>query len=115
MAKLENSKTFAVGALVGGVLGAVTALLFAPKSGKELRADLADQYQNVSDKTQELARSVGTSTSEWVDRAKEKGSAVIGEVKSWSFRRNESEDSRQELAQVSEISLEEEAEIVRQG
>lgn len=42
MHKLEmrTTKTFALGALVGAVAGAAFALLYAPKSGRELRGDL---------------------------------------------------------------------------
>ncbi len=39
----ENScdhSSFFKGLLIGGALGAITALLFAPKSGKELRSDI---------------------------------------------------------------------------
>ncbi|WP_193394523.1 YtxH domain-containing protein, partial [Paenibacillus sp. A3] len=37
MAAEKRNKDLLVGAVIGGVLGAVTALLFAPKSGRELR------------------------------------------------------------------------------
>jgi len=37
------TKTFAVGALVGAVVGAAFALLYAPKAGRELRTDLRRQ------------------------------------------------------------------------
>ncbi len=33
---------FFIGAFVGGLIGAVLALLFAPKSGVELRQDIID-------------------------------------------------------------------------
>ena len=35
-----NAKDFLIGTLVGGIVGSLTALLLAPKSGKELRGDL---------------------------------------------------------------------------
>ncbi|MEN1968185.1 YtxH domain-containing protein [Lentibacillus sp. N15] len=35
-----NSKNFIIGALIGGIVGASTALLYAPKSGKQLRDDI---------------------------------------------------------------------------
>ena len=35
-----NGKDFLLGAVVGGVIGAITALLLAPKPGDELRAIL---------------------------------------------------------------------------
>jgi gas vesicle protein len=41
MANQENDR-FLCGLLMGGILGAATALLFAPKSGRELRSDLRE-------------------------------------------------------------------------
>ena len=35
-----EAKSFAVGALMGATMGAIIALLYAPKAGRELRADL---------------------------------------------------------------------------
>jgi gas vesicle protein len=38
------------GALIGGAIGAITALVFAPKSGRELRRDIADRSAELYDK-----------------------------------------------------------------
>lgn len=35
-----NSKDFLIGTLIGGIIGATTALFLAPKSGKELRDEI---------------------------------------------------------------------------
>lgn len=48
------SKGFLIGAVVGGAVGAVVALLFAPKSGRELRRDIADRTEDVVDKAQQM-------------------------------------------------------------
>ena len=45
-----NTKDFLIGALVGGIVGAVTALLLAPKSGKEMRSDLNFQAHALKEK-----------------------------------------------------------------
>ncbi|MCC3373909.1 YtxH domain-containing protein [Cohnella sp. REN36] len=60
MADRKVVKSFVYGALTGAVAGAVTALLFAPKSGKELRKDISDTAQRVGEKTADLGRSAGT-------------------------------------------------------
>ena len=84
----QNSdfKSFLLGALIGGVVGTVTALLFAPKSGKELRRDIADTsadfYDKASDyvinvtnegksKVQEAYTVAINKTSELIDEASE--------------------------------------------
>ena len=41
--------------LLGGMLGAAAALLFAPKSGRELRADIADATRKGVDQAREKA------------------------------------------------------------
>lgn len=41
--------------LLGGAMGAAVALLFAPKSGRELREDLADATRKGVDRTRETA------------------------------------------------------------
>ena len=35
-----NNKGFILGAIIGSAVGAITALIFAPKSGRELRQDI---------------------------------------------------------------------------
>ena len=40
--------------LVGGGIGAILALLFAPKTGQEFRADIADTTRKGLDKTKEI-------------------------------------------------------------
>jgi gas vesicle protein len=50
-----NSKDFIIGALVGGIVGAASAFLFAPKSGKELRSNLNDHASSFREKTEHLA------------------------------------------------------------
>jgi gas vesicle protein len=41
--------------LIGGGIGAVLALLFAPKAGEELRSDIADATRKGLNKTEEIA------------------------------------------------------------
>ncbi len=41
--------------LIGGLVGAAAALLFAPKSGRELRADIADATRKGVDQARERA------------------------------------------------------------
>ena len=50
-----NSKDFLIGALVGGIIGAATALFLAPKSGAELRDDVTTQATHLKEKTVDLS------------------------------------------------------------
>ncbi|MDI4646777.1 YtxH domain-containing protein [Cohnella hashimotonis] len=60
MAERKVVKSFLFGALSGAALGAAAALLFAPKSGKELRKDIADTAQVVGTKTADLGKAAGS-------------------------------------------------------
>lgn len=94
MASEKKGKDLLIGAIVGGLLGAATALLFAPKSGRELRSDIAENAKTVSDKTvqlansvsqktQEVAKSVSTTTTDFVGKAKDTATNVVDTVRSW--------------------------------
>ena len=58
--------------LVGAGIGAVLALLFAPKSGEELRSDIADATRKGIDKSKEAAQQLGAKASEYYDATREK-------------------------------------------
>ncbi|MCQ6278397.1 YtxH domain-containing protein [Bacillus sp. EB600] len=53
-----STKNFLTGAVIGGVVGAAAALLFAPKAGKEIRSNLNNQVTNLFDKTTQLSDEV---------------------------------------------------------
>ena len=63
------SKGFVLGAIIGGAIGAITALLLAPKSGRELREDLAmrsgEIYDKASDYFSEVEGNVSTAVISW--------------------------------------------------
>ncbi len=58
---------------VGAVLGAATALLFAPRSGRETRDFLADKGRDLADK----ARGVSADAKAYVQGKKEDISAAV--------------------------------------
>lgn len=62
--------------LVGAGIGAVVALLFAPKSGRELRGDIADATKKSVEYTQENARLLGAKASELYSTSREKASQM---------------------------------------
>lgn len=51
MSNYRNNNNFLLGALMGGIIGGATGLLFAPKKGEDLRCDLADGYNRINDMT----------------------------------------------------------------
>lgn len=52
----EKKGRFIKGAILGGLLGSVAALLLAPKSGKALRKDLKTTAERISDRLMEVRK-----------------------------------------------------------
>lgn len=67
-----NSKDFLIGTLVGGIVGATTALFLAPKSGKELRDNIGEQAIIVKEKTGKITNDALEKSNEFAAIAKEK-------------------------------------------
>lgn len=51
--------------LIGAGIGAITALLFAPKAGSELRSDIADATKKGLDYARDTGREVGERATEY--------------------------------------------------
>ena len=68
----DNISTKLTFFLVGAGIGAVLALLFAPKSGEELRNDIADATRKGIDKSREAAQQLGTKATEVYDATRQK-------------------------------------------
>jgi gas vesicle protein len=73
--------------LIGGGIGAILALLFAPKSGQELRSDLADATRKGIDRSREAAQQLGDRAGEYYEATRERASELystasdkVGEV-----------------------------------
>ena len=64
--------------LIGAGIGATLALLFAPKSGRELRGDIADYTKRGVDAAGEQARVIGERATEMYGTAANKASAAYG-------------------------------------
>ena len=67
--------------LIGAGIGATLALLFAPKSGRELRGDIADYTRRGVDAAGEGARRVGTRASELYDSTSERVQTAYGSAR----------------------------------
>src|ERR1700736_6885945 len=73
--------------LIGGGIGAVLALLFAPKSGHELRGDIADATRKGIDKSRETAQELGQRAGEYYESTRDRATELyptaaekVGEV-----------------------------------
>ena len=68
----DNISTRLTYLLIGGGIGAVLALLFAPKSGEELRSDIADATRKGIDKSREAAQQIGDRAGEYYEQTRER-------------------------------------------
>lgn len=91
----SNNKDFLLGTIVGGIVGAVTAMLLTPKSGRELRSDLNEQATVVKDKSLQIKDTAMEKGNEWISVAKEK---------STDFAKTVSEQSSQVADKVKEVT-----------
>lgn len=63
--------------LIGGGIGAIIALLFAPKSGVELRGDIADATRKGIEKGKETAHHLQDVAGEYYEVSREKASEIV--------------------------------------
>lgn len=68
----DNISTRLTYLLIGGGIGAVIALLFAPKSGHELRGDLADATRKGIDRSREAAQQIGERAGTYYEAGRER-------------------------------------------
>lgn len=73
--------------LIGGGIGAVIALLFAPKSGHELRGDIADATRKGIDRTRETASQLGARAGEYYEATRDKAGDVAAAAREAATRR----------------------------
>ncbi|MBM7578978.1 YtxH domain-containing protein [Jeotgalibacillus terrae] len=84
MEKNNNSRDFVLGALIGSIAGAVTALFLAPKSGGEFRQELNTQAGRLKDRSYEWKDQAVTKSSEMAALAKEKSAVISKNVQDQS-------------------------------
>jgi gas vesicle protein len=75
-----GSKEFVVGAIVGGIVGAATALFMAPKPGKEFRSDINGHAKTLTAKTEGIRQTAIEKGTGLVETAKERTSGITQKV-----------------------------------
>ena len=77
----NSGANFMVGLLIGAAMGAMGALLLAPKSGKELRADLREGGQKLKERAVDESRAVRDQLKETAEDIQERGRRVVDTTK----------------------------------
>ena len=74
---------------LGATVGAVVALLFAPKSGRELREDLADATRKGVDRARETGAQLSTRAGEYYETATSRAGELAATAREAASRRGE--------------------------
>jgi gas vesicle protein len=78
------AKGFFIGFLAGGTVGAIVALLTAPKSGRELRADIKVKSEEYFDEAEKYLAEAKDKARELINEGKKKSEKIIHDAKSKS-------------------------------
>jgi gas vesicle protein len=74
-------KGLLIGLLAGGALGAIAALLYAPKSGKELRSDIKRRANDLAGDATDYVRTARTKTLDIINEGKTRSDQVVANAK----------------------------------
>ncbi len=75
------AKGLFLGFIAGSAIGAVTALLFAPKSGEDLRKDLQAKSNQLRDTAQAQLRQAREKAEQLVNEGKKRSDDIVGQAK----------------------------------
>lgn len=78
---MAKGKKFGLGVILGAVFGAVTALLTAPKSGKETRQDIKDKAGELKGTAERKLKDAHKELDKLADEAKAKAKELQGKAK----------------------------------
>ena len=77
-------KGFFIGLLAGGAIGAIVALLYAPKSGKELQKDIKNKTDEYYDETEKFISDAKVKAKDMMNEGKKRWEQLIANAKSKS-------------------------------
>jgi gas vesicle protein len=83
MANEENGmgKGLLIGFLTGAAVGSILALLFAPKSGKELRQDIKNKSQDFMEDAETYLANAKDKASQLINEGKKKSEKIVADAK----------------------------------
>jgi gas vesicle protein len=73
----SETKKMIGGFLLGGTIGAVLAILYAPKSGKEMRKDISKKARQIKNNAVDLIEDTIEDVKEFVSDIKEKTESIV--------------------------------------
>jgi len=79
--RTSSTKGFLLGLLAGGAIGGLTALLYAPKSGRELRKDIGKKGREVMKETEHYVDNAKTKASEILSESRRKAESLLSDAR----------------------------------
>ena len=76
----QSGSSFMLGMLTGAFVGAGLALLFAPRSGQEIRQQLGEQYRGLAERVGEQAQNWRGTANEWREQGRERLQQFSGQL-----------------------------------
>ena len=76
----QSGASFMLGMVTGALVGAGVALLFAPKAGTEMRAELGERYRGIADRVGEQTQSLRAAAGQLRDQSRERLSQLSDRV-----------------------------------
>jgi gas vesicle protein len=76
----QSGASFALGIMAGAVIGAGVALLFAPKTGTEMRHQLGEQYRGLAERVGETTKGLRESAEHLKERGRERVQRLAGQT-----------------------------------
>lgn len=112
-----NGKDFVIGTLIGGIIGASVALLYAPKAGKDLRQDINTGADQVRERASEWKNTAYDKGNELYERAQESSKNLGEKIKQKKddiqerveYLRSENKEQGQEIVEDVAEAIEEAA------
>ncbi|MDR3627240.1 MAG: YtxH domain-containing protein [Ignavibacteriaceae bacterium] len=81
MSENNVGKGLLIGFLAGGAIGAVLALLYAPKSGKELRGDIKEKADEYLGEAEKYIAEAKDKAKDMINEGKKKSEKLISDAK----------------------------------
>ena len=81
MANEKMAKGLLIGFFSGAVVGGVLALLYAPKTGRELRGEIRRKSGEIADDVEEYLKDARVKAKQLINDGKEKSATLISDAK----------------------------------
>ena len=76
----QSGASFVLGMMTGAFIGAGVALLFAPKTGTEMRQQLGEQYRGIADRVGETTQQLKESAQHLRQQGRERVQQLTGQL-----------------------------------